>query len=652
MNPVTSGSIAGRWKGAPEDDLEVVHPELADARQERDDALALLEQRRLERRALDRELVELRATLQEAERQLANVRQTFIYRIGEALVSARSLRGVLRLPHRLLQLRRAFVEKRRAEGGSVGETQIAARLRYVDEAMRILARDGVEAARDHLSRLPAAHAAERARAMVEIAQAIRRDSQKEAGELALDAARLNPREMRLRNLALNLFEDGAVRLPAAIIELVEEQFHQPADRRRREAVQAFLQELDVPFRAPAAGDASLVREGKAVLGISSRSAPHDGHPASWRLHSVLDAAAKTGRPAIWLTEPGFRHPVGHEGAFHEQEEGVQLRRLPSAIAHPTALRAFREEVADLIEAELLTANVDVIHADVGDPLFAAAALVAARRTGVRFVADVGDLPFGRGGVTISERDQVLRNLFLETVRGADGVIVRSETLKDCTARLTGRDDLHLVRHLIPSALRVADTDRVAQLRRELELEGRRVIGVLSLLNGDEGLADLVHALVEVVKVEPQAVLLFAGDGMGAQTLRLLAAGLGVGQQVIFLSGASCHGPADILAMSDVVAFPQREFDAEAAFLIPLAMMSDRPVVAADGTWTREILRHGTTALLPSSGDTSALADALVQVLGDRLHNARMIAAARKAASVQSDPDLFATRLMLLLNPEK
>src|SRR5579871_5441065 len=45
-------------------------------------------------RALDREVIQLRAMLAEAERQMGNIRQTFIYRIGETIVSARTLKGM------------------------------------------------------------------------------------------------------------------------------------------------------------------------------------------------------------------------------------------------------------------------------------------------------------------------------------------------------------------------------------------------------------------------------------------------------------------------------------------------------------------------------------------------------------------------------
>ena len=85
-------------------------------RAELEEALRRNEEKRQDRRSLDREIVEMRSMLAEAERQLGNIRQTFIYRIGDAIVAARTWKGLRSLPRRLLALRRAYLERRGLSG--------------------------------------------------------------------------------------------------------------------------------------------------------------------------------------------------------------------------------------------------------------------------------------------------------------------------------------------------------------------------------------------------------------------------------------------------------------------------------------------------------------------------------------------------------
>src|SRR5580698_2202034 len=110
-----------------EEAVRTLHADLDEAMRENAD-------RRQAVRALDREVIQLRAMLAEAERQMSNIRQTFIYRIGETIVSARTPKGLRQLPRRLLALRRAYLEKRgllASPGGS--RSGFSERLRYVEE---------------------------------------------------------------------------------------------------------------------------------------------------------------------------------------------------------------------------------------------------------------------------------------------------------------------------------------------------------------------------------------------------------------------------------------------------------------------------------------------------------------------------------------
>jgi glycosyltransferase involved in cell wall biosynthesis len=59
-----------------------------------------------------------------------------------------------------------------------------------------------------------------------------------------------------------------------------------------------------------------------------------------------------------------------------------------------------------------------------------------------------------------------------------------------------------------------------------------------------------------------------------------------------------------------------------------ALARGRPVVGARVGGIRDLVRDGENGVLVEPGDTAALADALVQVLGDPAEAARLAAAAR------------------------
>ncbi len=615
-----------------------------------DAAQTAAEHRRIERRALDREVVELRSILEESERQLANVRQTFIYRIGEAIVSARSLKGILRLPGRLLGLRRAYRDKKRNDGRPSGEERIAARLRYVDEAMRLLARDGLPAAVAYLEALPPRFNVAQARAMVEVAQAVRVEQPHEAGKLGVQAARLNPREMRLRALTLNLYEDGEVACPAAIIQAAPEIFAQPSDRKRRDAILGVARQLEEPFKAPVG---TATASGRAVVAISARSIPHAAEPDTWRLQSVLDAARTLDRPVAWITGPGFRHRAGHEGELTEDISGLTAIRLPAIAVDAARLHLYIADVADLIEAQLMRLKPEVVHVSAGDLGLAAAALTAARAVGCRFVLDVGALPGQRErvvpGWVRTERHAAANALFGELVREADAVVVRSHTLSHRLSATFGRTDLTLVDDQLPIGALGIDATAAATLRRDLDLEGRTVVGMIEPLDGDEGLADAVRALPELLKTVPDAALLLCGSGPGGHTLRLLAAQLGVADALVMPTGFARLKPTDYLAVCDLALFPKhRAEDAlDAPFTLQIAMASGTPVVAADIAWARERIEDGVTGMLAPIGAPAMLAEAMSRILTNRPAGEQMSKIAAQRIRSLTAPDAALDRIASL-----
>jgi glycosyltransferase involved in cell wall biosynthesis len=80
-----------------------------------------------------------------------------------------------------------------------------------------------------------------------------------------------------------------------------------------------------------------------------------------------------------------------------------------------------------------------------------------------------------------------------------------------------------------------------------------------------------------------------------------------------------------------------------------AFCRGRPVVASRAGGIPDIVEHGVNGLLVPPGDTHALADALVRVLGDRVLLERLAAGAAASAETWfQTPEQFAQRFRALV----
>ncbi len=591
---------------------------------ELDEALRAIEEQRQSRRALDREIVEMRSLLAEAERQLGNVRQTFIYRIGEAIVSARTWKGLRSLPRRLIALRRAYREKRGNAGPSAENRQrVAQRLRYVEEAVKVLANHGLDAAGAHVRGLPERHAEEKARALVELALTGLIEHPGRASALGLEAACLNPTEPRLRALVLALFDHGEVDGPANLLGKMDAGLmSSPADMARREVILAQRRQLAAPMTPPPrAADTPGGPPRLAV--VTPRAAPQHGDAVALRAQAVLRAADDAGLEAILVTPPGYQYPADGDGSpVFETVGAAKAVRLAPSEAPLEAFDAFVSETSDSLARIFARKHITHVHAMAGTPL-ATAALWAARARGARAVLDVSATPsFGdRAGPSweATERFCSGLSLFAETLRSADQVIVRSKAVGDDLVERRLMEDPMIVEDTLPDDFALAPAASVNDVRHELGLSDQRLIGVFETIDDDEGLADLVRALPAIRKAEPRAAIFFCGAGKGAANLVRLAARLGVADHVFIPSGFVRGRTADYLSAFCVAAFPKRlplSSGLSAAFELQAVLAVGVPVVATNTPWAGDWIDQGSTGLAVEPADIDGLAEAIIRVLGD------------------------------------
>jgi glycosyltransferase involved in cell wall biosynthesis len=133
-----------------------------------------------------------------------------------------------------------------------------------------------------------------------------------------------------------------------------------------------------------------------------------------------------------------------------------------------------------------------------------------------------------------------------------------------------------------------------------------------------------------------------GDGEHLESLRALAARLGVADRVEFSGPRPQEDLPAIYAASDAVLFPVRW--QEPWGLVPLeAMASGRPVVATGAGGSSEYLRDGENCLLFPAGDAHALAERVSRLEADATLRASLSSAGPQTARAHTH-DAFNVRV--------
>ncbi|HUW57476.1 MAG TPA: glycosyltransferase family 4 protein [Planctomycetota bacterium] len=189
------------------------------------------------------------------------------------------------------------------------------------------------------------------------------------------------------------------------------------------------------------------------------------------------------------------------------------------------------------------------------------------------------------------------------------------------------------RHLIPSG---GDLDKLWTVTNGIDLDAFRraarpgtvraglgiapdapVVTQISQITPWKGHRFLLDALVRVRSEFPRLRVLFVGEPMTPEdakyreALEARAAELGLANTVTFTGWRD--DVASVIADSDVVALPSRAEPFGRAALEALAL--GKPVVGTRAGALPELVTHRRTGFLVDFGDTDALADALVTLLG-------------------------------------
>jgi glycosyltransferase involved in cell wall biosynthesis len=211
-------------------------------------------------------------------------------------------------------------------------------------------------------------------------------------------------------------------------------------------------------------------------------------------------------------------------------------------------------------------------------------------------------------------------------RWSDRIITVSEFHRQWALDLgIGSPDKVVTIHNGISRARLAVSPSRTDVRQDLGLaEDDLVIASIGRLAAGKGLEDLVAALPEVLRAQPRARLLLAGDGPLRQELeaQVRAADL---EGSVRLPGFR-QDVGDLLMAADLVAAPSLREGLSISVLEAMAM--GRPIVATTIGSNRELIDDGVSGLLVPPDDAPSLTAALVSLLGDPDRAARFGSAAR------------------------
>lgn len=360
-----------------------------------------------------------------------------------------------------------------------------------------------------------------------------------------------------------------------------------------------------------------------ILHVLDHSLPlHSGY--CFRTRAIMKAQIANGMTVAGVT--GVRQDQhGFEGkAPLEQAEGLDFFRTLANVAGPSPIREWREVsvFADRIAEVVAEWRPDVLHAH-SPVLNGLAALRVAQRTQIPLVYEIRafweDAAVGNGtGREGSARYWLTRQLENHVVHSADAVAVICEGLKkDLITRRIDPRKITVSPNGVDLALFGDPPAPDQQLRKELGLEGKSVLGFIGSFYDYEGLDDLIAAMPDLLKRRPEAHLLLVGGGPMEKSLRIEAA-LSPAASAISFVGRVPHADVErYYSLMDVMVYPRKSMRLTDLVtpLKPLeAMAQGRIVAASDVGGHKELIKDGKTGVLFPSGNRVATAKKLANLL--------------------------------------
>ena len=200
----------------------------------------------------------------------------------------------------------------------------------------------------------------------------------------------------------------------------------------------------------------------------------------------------------------------------------------------------------------------------------------------------------------------------EFMQKCQHIIIPSESMKEILVRDYGLEERYTV---IPTGTNLEPYQRAdgKTLRKEKGWQDETILISVGRLAPEKNWETLLHAFAKVYLEHPNLRLVLIGDGPAKESLQTLASELGIAEQVTFTGTIPFQEIPAYLKAADAFSFASVT---ETQGLVTIeAMAAGLPVVAVDGSGTRDIVEHSKQGYLVEN-DASALAKGLNQLLSD------------------------------------
>jgi glycosyltransferase involved in cell wall biosynthesis len=214
-------------------------------------------------------------------------------------------------------------------------------------------------------------------------------------------------------------------------------------------------------------------------------------------------------------------------------------------------------------------------------------------------------------------------------QGADIVLPVTHVLAGMVAKVRGGQGIHVICNG-GDLEEQGDSGAVVALRTRLGLDGKTVLGFVGFVRPWHGLEWAIRALP---RLPGEVHLLVVGDGPAQEGLENEAAALGVRDRVHF-AGRVSHAAIPAYVGNFDVALQSRAVSYASPLKLFEYMAMARAILAPDQPNLREVLTHGTDALLFDPGSEESFFEALRQLSADASLRARLGAAARNTIAVR------------------
>ena len=209
-------------------------------------------------------------------------------------------------------------------------------------------------------------------------------------------------------------------------------------------------------------------------------------------------------------------------------------------------------------------------------------------------------------------------------RLADCVLVNADAIRRwLIGQGYAAEKIHVIRNGIAPPKPVG-REAAARVRRELGVTADvPLIGVLSRLNKMKGVEYFLEAAAGMGRRDPRFLII--GDGGHRKELEQYAAGLGLGERVLFTGFRT--DVSDVLAALDISVLPSLSEGLSNSLLE--SMGAGLPVIATNVGGNPEALEDGVTGIIVPPGDAGALARGMTLLLEDPERAAEFGEAARR-----------------------